>query len=123
MNTELLGFIRRSRADAMRRLDEIGRHHSISTPTTVDRIDDPHGRCAIFVVRGAIDADALGDLWDSVAQMADASTILFDLTDASIHHGPWMNELGILVDAVEDAGGDVGIVGLDPQHPDLWPPD
>jgi hypothetical protein len=121
MNTELLGFIRRSRADAMRRLDEIGRHHSTSTPTTVDRIDDPDGRCAIVVVRGPIDADSLSHLWDAVARIADASTILFDLTDASIHQGPWMHELGILVDAVEDAGGDVGVVGLDPEHPDLWP--
>lgn len=105
----------------MRRLDGFGRHPSITAPTTVDRIDDPDGRCAIVVVRGVIDAGTLHDLWDAVAHVSHASTILFDLTAASIRQGPWMDELGTLVDAVEDAGGHVSIVGVDPQHPDLWP--
>lgn len=110
----------------MRRLDGVGRHPSITTSitnaTTVDRIDDPDGRCAIVVVRDVIDADALRRLWDSVAAVSDASTLMFDLTDASVHPGPWMAELGILADAVEDAGGDLGIVGIDPHHPDLSSP-
>ena len=121
MHAHLLSLIRLARAAAMRRLDAHGRHPSIAAPATVVRIDDPDGRGAILVVRGVLDASSLRCLWCELDQLAGVSEVHLDLTDASILRGPWMDELGVLADALEDVGCDVGIVGVNPHHPDLRP--
>lgn len=120
MNRQLLGIVRRSRAEALRRLDVLGRHPSGITGASTARIDDPDGHSAIFVVRGVLDAHSLSDLWDDVEQLATTTTVHLDLTDASILPGPWLTEVEVLADALEAAGCDVQVVGVNPHHPDLW---
>lgn len=120
MNSRLLDILRRSRSDALRRLGELALHPSIPHRATVARIDDPDGACSILAVRGFVDAATINTLWCEVDDIA--ATIHLDLTDATILSGPWMPELEALADSLETAGCDVVVVGVDPQHPDLWRP-
>jgi hypothetical protein len=119
MNQRLLGFIRKSRSDALRRLGQLG-NPSIGAPATVARIDDPDGRCTMLAVRGLVDAHTLDALWIEADQVRSTMSVHLDLTDATILPGPWMGELEVFADALEDAGCSVGIAGLNPHHPELW---
>lgn len=84
-------------------------------------VADPNGGGSILAVRGLLNAAAIEAVHDATAPLQPGARLYLDLTGASILAGPWLRMLETLVDALEERGVSVRVVGVSPHHPDLRP--
>lgn len=119
MTLKIISLFRQSRSGVASQLPHQPPHRASDASFEISRIDDPYGSATIIAGRGTLDARGLDALWDSAEQLGGVTSVHVDLHQATIPAGPWMAELEQLGEALETAGLQVRIVGVDPTHPDL----
>ena len=87
----------------------------------LDYVVDPDDAVWVFRVAGAATLHTIAKIDQLTAPLGAVNTVHLDLFDAVIPSGAVMRQLERLVDRLERAMVRVRVVGVDPNHPALWP--
>ena len=75
-------------------------------------IDDPDLSMRLLSVRGGLTAVSIMTLVDALAEIPDHALLHLDLTDVEFANAAVITRLGTMLDALEDRGVGIRIVGL-----------
>lgn len=92
---------------------------AMSRPATVDHIVDPDGRMRLVRITGCATHRTIDDVDAITGALPPRSGVHLDLVDARIASVSVMRDLERLADRLEQAGMQIKVVGVDPNHPAL----